>query len=407
MSGPRRIRWFVWGLAAAVIGGGPALPRLAAEDPIRGGPADDPAGLVRQLGDESFQRREAATLRLARLGLEAKAALIQGLDSPDAEVRRRCQRILADVLELDFRQRVRRFAEATDEVSDGDVPGWKSFHQIVGDGKSARDLYVEMLGAEPELLETLASDAERLPELLTMRLRQVQARRSSMAGSAQSRDVGLGSIATFLFVLADEKVLLPEPVLNQVKEHVYSPAFQQAIMAGPKAEPTHRLLAAWLRRDELPPLETMKLAFRHQIPEALPTALKVIAQQQGVPMLRVQALLLVARFGTLAQVPAVEPLLQDVNGVNYRVQSTQGTTEVRDIALAVLVKLSGQKYAEYGLAKVVEHPQLGFETASVGFPDEEARARAQQKWADWSREHAAEIQAAQTDDVNAGAGRGG
>jgi WD40 repeat protein len=61
-------------------------------DPDRVKEADRIAGLIEQLGDDSFEQREAASKRLEAIGKPALAALRKAASSPNLEVRRRAQR---------------------------------------------------------------------------------------------------------------------------------------------------------------------------------------------------------------------------------------------------------------------------------------------------------------------------
>jgi uncharacterized protein (TIGR03067 family) len=59
-----------------------------------GGSAGRMARLVRELGDRSFARREAASRALAAIGEPARAALIKATTDPDPEVARRARAAL-------------------------------------------------------------------------------------------------------------------------------------------------------------------------------------------------------------------------------------------------------------------------------------------------------------------------
>ena len=80
---PRRALLLLVGLSLG------SLPALAAP------PADEIARTIRQLGDDDFDRREAASRRLEDFGLDAWPALQRAKTSEgDAEVRLRCARLL-------------------------------------------------------------------------------------------------------------------------------------------------------------------------------------------------------------------------------------------------------------------------------------------------------------------------
>src|SRR6185503_10793385 len=81
-------------------------------------PAGDLASLVRQLGDEEFVIRETAAEKLTKIGLAARAALEEGSKDSDREIRYRCERILAQVRQLDFAHRIEAFSNDRDSDND-------------------------------------------------------------------------------------------------------------------------------------------------------------------------------------------------------------------------------------------------------------------------------------------------
>jgi hypothetical protein len=56
------------------------------------------------------------------------------------------------------------------------------------------------------------------------------------------------------------------------------------------------------------------------------------------------------------------------------------------VALAVLVHLTGQDLKEYGYERAAEHPQYGYNLATLTFPDDAARQKALAKWKAWRAE---------------------
>jgi WD40 repeat protein len=65
------------------------------------------ARLVRQLGDDDFDRREAASKRLAEIGEPAHDALRRAMDSDDVEVRQRAEIIVAGIEKKLFAEQIR------------------------------------------------------------------------------------------------------------------------------------------------------------------------------------------------------------------------------------------------------------------------------------------------------------
>jgi hypothetical protein len=78
-------------------------------------PEDRIAALIKQLGDDDFERREAASKALDRIGEEALPELRRAAKGTDAEVRRRAEDLIQAIGERVFVE-VRRFAGHTDGV---------------------------------------------------------------------------------------------------------------------------------------------------------------------------------------------------------------------------------------------------------------------------------------------------
>jgi hypothetical protein len=75
--------------------------------------------------------------------------------------------------------------------------------------------------------------------------------------------------------------------------------------------------------------------------------------------------------------------------VTQNVGGQQLRCEVRDVALATLVHLSQQDFKEYGFAHLQKNVQTLFNTNSVGFATDAARAEALRKWKAWSADQKA------------------
>ena len=70
--------------------------------------------LVRKLGDSSFRIRELAARQLLDIGLPAKAALLEALNSTDLETRMGAHRVLVRILQSDFDSQLEAFVEGED-----------------------------------------------------------------------------------------------------------------------------------------------------------------------------------------------------------------------------------------------------------------------------------------------------
>src|SRR5262249_30478149 len=125
--------------------------------------------------------------------------------------------------------------------------------------------------------------------------------------------------------------------------------------------PARRLLVNFLEHRNEPNFVFQKLNLMqtHNLKEGLPWALKLAGDKGQQPHVRAQALALVARLGTMDNVADVEPMLADTSALGQvQFQNTRINTEMRDVALGVLVVLSGQRLEDYEFPYFVQFPQM-------------------------------------------------
>lgn len=126
--------------------------------------------LVRQLGSKSFAEREAAEPKLLALGHEAVDAVRAGTRSDDAEVVRRCERLLPKIR-----------AAIHDGLISGKMalPGkaGTTFKEIVGNSAESRTLFATMVQDDrrAEIAELAASDQRRAASLYAAEVARVKA----------------------------------------------------------------------------------------------------------------------------------------------------------------------------------------------------------------------------------------
>jgi hypothetical protein len=101
--------------------------------------------LVQQLADASFRVRDKASRELEQMGRRAVAALIEGQNHPDPEVRLRSSLLLPRAEADDMKARVDAFLADAKSEYQHDLPGWQKFRRVAGDSRPARDLFVEIV----------------------------------------------------------------------------------------------------------------------------------------------------------------------------------------------------------------------------------------------------------------------
>jgi hypothetical protein len=377
----------------------------AATDPQIVAAAARCARLVRQLGDEGFTTRNAAADELLRLGETARPAIAAAIGPPtDPEIRDRCRQILAA---LDVRRQRAKLAEEEarlvallndDHAADHhyDLPGWQRFRSDVGTSRDARELFAQMLRSERALL-TMAdacNDREQLRTLNDELQREIGSTSKLLPHPVPQfrAQVTPGRVAALVFVASMEGVELPNTSSSLLYSTLLQSRSRTATADAPGNEPMRQIVRHWVLveqpGDANLPYYKMLLAVQFDIKEGVELARRIIREPNRTtrPHEFMQAITAICRFGAKDQIPDLETLLTN-HAICYtlHINSKQYTTEVRDVALAALVHLTGQKHADYGMDRVQLNPQTVFAPHTVGFAkDEEAkRIEAFAKWDRW------------------------
>lgn len=379
--------------------GFPGLAAAAAEPPpveSMAPDAHDAAKLVRQLGDKSFRRRQQAQRLLGEMGVAAKDALLAARDDVDAEIRFRAGRLLDRALELDFLRTLENFVSAPAEsardespaaqAADQVLPGWRRFRQQTGGGLAARRLFVEMQRSERELLAKSEARPSLAGELLEFRCQELQ---EAMQPADDEDDVlALGSICALLFVAGNPDVELSTQGATYVNHFSLQAPLQEAIRVGEYVEPLRLLLGGWVRRrfdDNMVTYRNLQLAVSYNLREALGPAAALALRKEAPAHLRPYGVLAMGKLGGKEQLKTLEPLLDDTTEFTLHGRDNkQIHTQIRDVALAVLVHLSGQKLIDYGFDHISLNPSWLFNAGSLGFSKSETREKALAKWRAWA-----------------------
>lgn len=373
-------------------------PVVPADPPL---PPDRLAALVHQLGDESYDRRVEAARLLAGQQLHARQALLAGLGDGDLEIRRACRRLLAKVLEADFQRRLEALLADDSGTGKHDIPCWPRWREIYGGEKESRQLFVEMQRAEPALLEAAAQPDEVACQSFGLRWQQVF--QAMYNPEVQGRRAPtFPTLAALIFVAVDTPVRFPaELSLQHTWGNVfYQSQFNRALNEGPYKPLARKLLVRWVLQRNGPNqnMQKLQLAVQHQIKEALGPALEMLKEpkdQNNNPHQTASAIEVVARLGGKPYAAALVPFLKDDRECLRQVVTINGkqeskTVEIRDVALAWLVELTGQDHAQYELAEIKpwfeqirRYPQNGFNFYQMGFKDDSKREAVQKKLEEW------------------------
>lgn len=364
--------------------------------------ANEIGKLVVQLGDDLFAVRESASNQLVEKGIAAKPQLTAALESKDAEVRMRAKRILSEVVEADFQRRLGAFSADVDGKQGLTLPGWAEFTELVGNDRAARDLFVEMEQAEGPLMDAYGEGPKVASEKLRVQLASEPAvidRNAAVAAIRarrpfplpQSSTSSLGAILAWMFVAGDPTVPVTDDIVQRVVVLPQNIVFQSAasLKNDRRAEVCRKILARWVGRDvsSVYASTNLALALKYNLKEGLSPAVATLkrGKTREDPTARCLAMLLVGEFGNKEHLAILEPFLDDSiprfdsGGGNQPIQA-----QVRDIALAMSVKLAGQDPKQFGFTRWQDVKDLpASPLLTLGFRNQAERDAAFKKWNDW------------------------
>jgi hypothetical protein len=347
------------------------------------------AELISQLGNDEFTLRETAAEELTQIGLPAFAALEAAGKNPDREIRYRSLRILGLIRHEDMQRRLEAFL-AGKEDEDYQLPGWARFKKSYGEDAQSRALFVEMQRADPDLLQALEEGPQRAAEAVSQR--SIQFQQALQLGAQQQAP--LGQVAATLFVSAEEDVSLSVQTMTMVLNQCFQQAYRDTLTNSPRRDLPRKMLGSIIRRSEGTAAYTaLNVAYQLNLPEGIEPAVKLL-NNPTQPYMLPQALMLVARSGDAAHLPAIEKLLGNKTMITRSTEANKKITyelQVRDAALAAAVLLSKQELKAY-FEGAKDQPQPGdfqqifFNPRLIGFADEQARAAANEKWTKYRAE---------------------
>lgn len=369
------------------------MPMPVAKSAATLGQSPEVARLVQDLGAPSFAVREHATRELTSLGVVALPELERAAESVDAEVRARARSILIDVRQADFHDRLEAFASDVDGTHHQSLPGWDQFASLLGTGRQARELFVQMQRAEPDLLLALSKSPKAATEAL-------EGRSAVIAQQATHRNpqdpLTVGTVATMLLLGSSEGVTVGEQIGAQLYPWmIRQNIFELSISKGTISQPLKKLLGRWVVKDAnlTTTLENLRFADTYGLrPEALDLATRLLTNDQSRANVRHFALLMVAKFGNRQHLPLVEKMLEDSNScgslpAGNPASGSQVDLQVRDIALAVLVHLTNQNLRDYGNLFPQPYPAAPIQVGILVFSEQAQRDAAMKKWTAWRAEH--------------------
>ena len=341
---------------------------------------------VGELASVKFSIRQFATTNLIAQGVLALPEVEAGLKSSDREVRLRCQRIYRVIRENDFQARLVRFAADTGLHAHG-LPKWPAFRSLAGDNASARQLFVAMQQEQGLFLAEIEQRPKGNAPLIERGLATLNGHRAGQ----RRKQPSLATLATLLLFVLDWQI--DDRELNDALT-LYLFRLDANLRDSPVREPLIALLRHWIPRQEGPSTYmSMHISLRHGIAEARVLAERALSatvvaaekqreKKNGRTYWRHLAVVVLARFGDDRHVAVLTPLLNDSTPTPYgrRQGAQRDVTQMRDIALAALVKLRKRDLGEFGFRDIRQHPEQVWDLGTLAFASDQERHRAIANW---------------------------
>lgn len=237
--------------------------------------------LVRKLGGDGFQEREAASRELEKLGLGALKALKEGLDNPDLEIRARCQRLYPRIRILDLERRLEELAADKEGRIANTLPLGTTFEKICGKDANARKFYIELCKSQLQFLDAAVNDPKAMGEVYFARCIEMENRPKGGLPPVSAQE-----ILAMLLIGSDDKIgsFIDEAMRKQPDLGYYhplspiflQPAFQNAFIDASTGPMFRKVTFEWAkRRNDLRKNAKMKTQY------CVAIAIPQIAQQQG------------------------------------------------------------------------------------------------------------------------------
>jgi hypothetical protein len=338
--------------------------------------------LVSRLGHEEFAMRERAAAELIALELDATPALRIGTNSQNREIRYRSLKLLDLISEIDLERRFEHFKNDPDPDQDYGLPGWDAYREVVGDSPAAKLLFISMHEDESDLLGQIEDNPNHLRNALENRCDQL--RWQAMFGRVQDR---IGTTATLLFVATRDESDVSLLIQTVVYMACSGSSFEAAIESGPLREVLATLTERWItRQPSQGTTYALLLGLSNGLKGCLSRARGVFESPVATDSDRMYASLCLAKFGDESDFFRLETFLDDVT-ICARAQLNEQVpdTQMRDIALAALVRLAKQEPKDFGFDRLEFDRRLVFNLSSLGFRNEQSRVQAIARWREYRR----------------------
>lgn len=372
MPGPSRISGLLTLTLLGLVGS------LCVADPPIPAPPVDTDELVRQLGDDSFARRERAMQALSELGLQARHSLLTGILGAQPEIRWRSARLWLAVHDLDFAEREQAFLNEVNENNSHDFLGWPRYRVVLGSSQDARKLFVAMQRAEPLIWAELEGTAALSNAMFSNRADQLQA---LLRDPAQRDRIPLGSAATMLFLAVENKQLPSPAEIATVNTLLDLSLIQHTLKQAPSLR---QLWLMWRAKitDARPAYERLMTALQNDLQDEAQDAARTLLATEEAPAAQKQyALLALVNSKNPIDLILIEESLDDPSPIDtYFTGGVVIKAQLRDVALAALIARSGKDPKEFGFKFLKKSDDTVYSPSTLGFKNDAERDASAEKW---------------------------
>ncbi len=352
---------------------------------------DRARALVKQLGDRNFKVRDAAERELIELGTASLDALKEGEQSTDVHVIDRCRALQPMIRELTLRRRIDDFIANRGEVNPKDLPLAETFLKSTGDTKEARTLFADVLTRHSSLLDLIARDKKKGLDQFTTYCQEVAQRMQFVRGvdpMAQRMNITQSDVSMYMLIAIELSADKTGRVASNAYPFLQAPSLKATLAKDtPENLPFKKLFMVWLEKEPQPHMvhQALQIAVDVKMKEAVPILLNAVKNKTTPIYSRAQTALLLAKVGEKEHLKEIEPLLEDKTVVgNFGVNNKQGTVQMRDVALAVSIKLNGQKMADYDFDVMQGSDENLYQSyIYCAFSSSEKRDAAHAKFKEW------------------------
>ena len=263
------------------------------------------------------------------------------------------------------------------------LPGCESFEKLVGKSTSSRALYGKIYKADPSLMDEVENDKNISKVIISEKAQWLH---NSIFSPVAGKTINLeiGDIGSVLFAATMPNMELPPEAVNNITNLLYQPSARDAISASKGTSPFRKLLGTWMLQQTDPNIisQHLHLSQNMNMTEGLQLARRAASEKTMPVYTRTVALTLLGKMGTAEDSGLLRNFLSDETVVgNFQLPNQQkGSTQVRDVALAMLVHMSGQSHKDYGFSFARDNQALFFNPYMLGFTTQENRTIALKKW---------------------------